>query len=93
MEDSKCLAEAVQDTLMQLAGGNNTTGWLFILFLVKTNRFFALLGSKEMGLKSLDPLEIKTMHVPGHGGNVDLDQTYNNIKLYGLSSSTISSFT
>lgn len=32
------------------------------------------------------------MYVPGHGGQVDLDQTYNNIKVYGLTTSKIKAF-
>lgn len=54
--------------------------------------FFSVTGYKELGVRPIDPLEIKTMHVPGHGGNVDIDQTYNDIKLYGLSNVKLNSF-
>ncbi|XP_017786380.1 PREDICTED: protein takeout-like [Nicrophorus vespilloides] len=46
-------------------------------------------GRKDLGIPPIDPIHLANMHIPGSGGQVDLEQTYEPIDVFGLSASSI----
>ncbi|XP_017784735.1 PREDICTED: uncharacterized protein LOC108568269 [Nicrophorus vespilloides] len=52
---------------------------------------YAKSGLKDIGLIMVDPLEITELSATG-GGSANLDQTYKNMKIYGMSSTYVEKF-
>ncbi|XP_017778523.1 PREDICTED: uncharacterized protein LOC108564110 [Nicrophorus vespilloides] len=57
----------------------------------KVFRKYSKSGLKEIGLISVDPLEITEVSATGENG-VNVDQTYKNMKIYGFTSSSVNKF-
>jgi len=47
-------------------------------------------GDKTLGVSPIDPLDAQHVHIPGNGGSVDLEQTFDNMMVYGFGSSEVS---
>ncbi|XP_017784736.1 PREDICTED: uncharacterized protein LOC108568270 [Nicrophorus vespilloides] len=52
---------------------------------------YAKSGLKEISLISVDPLEITELSATG-GGSTNVDQTYKNLKIYGITSTSVDKF-